>query len=124
MNSAILRTSVRILIPTFWMLAILLFFRGHTTPGGGFIAGLVAGGGILLGKGSLLGERVGRIHVGAGILVAAGSGIPGLVLGKGYFSGVWAKLGSVELGTPMVFDLGVASIVIGMMLIFRAEARP
>ena len=123
MNSAILKTSIRILVPTFWMLAIVIFLRGHTSPGGGFIAGLVAGAAILLGKGTLLGERTGRVHVGVGLICAVASGLPSALSGRSYLSGVWVKIGVVEFGSPMLFDFGVALIVIGMMLIFRVEAR-
>ncbi len=123
MNSAILRTGIRLLVPTFWMLAVCLFLRGHHAPGGGFIAGLVAGAALLLGKGRLWGERAGRVHVGVGLVLAALSGLPGVFSGKSFLTGVWGRVGVVEIGTPVIFDLGVALIVIGMVLIFRVEAR-
>jgi L-alanine-DL-glutamate epimerase-like enolase superfamily enzyme len=42
MNSLILRTAARYLLPLLILFSIFLLFRGHNEPGGGFVAGLVA----------------------------------------------------------------------------------
>ena len=48
------------------------------------------------------------------------SGLPGVVDGQPFMSDVWATLGTgssvVEIGTPLLFDLGVFLAVIGVVL--------
>ena len=117
MNSAILRATVRVLVPTLFMFSVLLFLRGHVAPGGGFIAGLTCGAALLLGRGKTLGANAGGSMVALGLLTSTTSG---LISGKEFLTGVWSKSG---IGSPMLFDFGVALIVVGLMLIFRAEAR-
>ena len=41
MTSLILRTATRFLMPLLLLFALLLLFRGHNEPGGGFVGGLV-----------------------------------------------------------------------------------
>ena len=42
MNSLILSTATRVLVPLILVLSVFVFFRGHNEPGGGFIGGLLA----------------------------------------------------------------------------------
>jgi multicomponent Na+:H+ antiporter subunit B len=42
MNSVILSTATRFLVPLIVLLSVFVFFRGHNEPGGGFIGGLLA----------------------------------------------------------------------------------
>ena len=42
MNSLILSTATRLLMPLILALSVFVFFRGHNEPGGGFIGGLLA----------------------------------------------------------------------------------
>ena len=41
-NSPILRTATRLLMPLLLLFAVFLLLRGHNEPGGGFVGGLVA----------------------------------------------------------------------------------
>jgi multicomponent Na+:H+ antiporter subunit B len=41
MNTLILGTAIRLLIPVFQLFSLYILFRGHNHPGGGFIGGLV-----------------------------------------------------------------------------------
>ena len=58
------------------------------------------------------------------MLVAALSGVPALVDGLPYLSGVWSDLGvqtilagKVKFGTPLLFDVGVFLVVAGTALL-------
>ena len=42
MNSTILRTATRFLLPLLLLFALVIFLQGHNKPGGGFIGGLTA----------------------------------------------------------------------------------
>jgi len=118
-----LRMLDRILTPVLLILTLFLLLRGHNLPGGGFIAGLMAAAAFqlqILSRGETLVRRqVGpylQPGIGIGLLVAVSAGIVG-VLDTGFFKGVWfdiplGPLGHLELGTPVIFDLGVFVVVV------------
>lgn len=123
-----LRLLDRVLTPILLVLAAYLFLRGHNEPGGGFIAGLAAASAIQLQILSLGDEPVRRRYArflhpmaGLGLFIALLSAILGVLRG-GYFSSLWGKvqLGEVELelGTPLLFDLGVFLIVFSVIVSF------
>ncbi len=118
-----LRLLNRILTPVLLMLALFLLVRGHNLPGGGFIAGLMAAAAFELQILSRGHESVRRAigpylnsGIGLGLAVAIFSGIIGLLKGL-FFQGQWLEvdvplLGHLELGTPILFDLGVFLVVV------------
>lgn len=118
-----LRLLDRILTPVLLILTLFLFSRGHNLPGGGFIAGLMAASAFqlqILSRGeAVVRQQVGRfLHpgIGIGLLLAVCAGIAG-VLDVGFFKAVWfdiplGPLGHLELGTPVIFDLGVDLVVV------------
>jgi multicomponent Na+:H+ antiporter subunit B len=128
LSSLILRTAIRILLPLLLLFSVFLFIRGHNQPGGGFVAGLVAAAAFSLyalaydaaAARSLL--RVNpRALIGSGLLLAAGSGLFGFLSGAPYLTGQWLTLAgsrptALEVGTPLLFDLGVCLVVIGVSL--------
>jgi multisubunit Na+/H+ antiporter MnhB subunit len=107
------------------ILAVFLLLRGHNLPGGGFIAGLMAAAAFqlqILSRGRIyVRNRVGSyLHpaIGAGLLLAASAGMAGL-LDLAVFKGVWFEvplgpLGTLALGTPVIFDIGVFLVVISV----------
>ena len=117
-----LRLLNRILTPVLLLLALYLLLRGHNLPGGGFIAGLMAAAAFELQILSRGHEPVRReigpylnSGIGLGLAVAIGSGIAGLLEGT-FFKGVWFEvrlpvLGHLDVGTPIIFDLGVFLVV-------------
>jgi multicomponent Na+:H+ antiporter subunit B len=126
--SLILRTATLFLLPLLLLFSLFLLLRGHHLPGGGFVGGLVAAASFVLY--SLAYDlptmrRTLRIEprnfIGAGLLVAAASGLPALWMGQSFMTGVWGyvELFSVlrlELGTPLIFDVGIYLVVFGVTL--------
>lgn len=125
-GSPILRTSARLLLPLFLVMSVFLLLRGHHLPGGGFAGGLVAAAGIAFAGfvhgrpalPSLLGLDH-RSLLGAGLLVALVSALLPVAGGHDFFTGLWAEIhllprAPVKLGTPLLFDIGVYLLVIGV----------
>ena len=135
MTSLILRTTVRYLTPLLLIFSIFLFWRGHNQPGGGFAGGLVAAVPFALFSiafGAAEARRV--LHVETHVLIATGlltalvSGVLSLFAGEPFLTSSWGSLRLpgfpvVDLGTPVLFDLGVYLLVIGVTLsiIFALE---
>lgn len=119
MTSIILRLTARVLLPLLLLFSLFLFVRGHNEPGGGFVAGLVAAAAWALyaiaynpavARHALRVEP--RLLIGVGLALALVSGLPGLIWPGAFLTGVWGTLevpglGAVDVGTPVLFDLGV-----------------
>ena len=120
----------RILFPWLLVLSLIVLYRGHNLPGGGFIGGLLgAAAFILVGLGDGMGEARRRLRLnpvtvlGIGLGVTLLSGLPGLFGDeKSYFVDQWLPdftlpiLGEMHIGTPLIFDVGVFIVVIGFVL--------
>lgn len=120
----------RILFPWLLVLSLIVLYRGHNLPGGGFIGGLLgAAAFILVGLGDGMPEARRRLRLdpvtilGIGLGVAVASGLPGLFgEKKSYFVDQWLPdfslplLGEIHLGTPFIFDVGVYIVVVGFVL--------
>ncbi|WP_290652779.1 Na+/H+ antiporter subunit B [Aquisalimonas sp.] len=128
MDSLILRTAARFLLPLLLLFSLFVLLRGHDEPGGGFIAGLVAAVGFSLyvfafnaGDTRELMWMDPRVMLGWGLLLATLSGLPAILEGKAFFTALWwpvevPLIGSVTLSTPLVFDIGVYLVVIGSVM--------
>ena len=121
-----LSIGARLLLPVFLVVAAIALYRGHNSPGGGFIAGLIAAAGFVLvslADGVPAARRLLRVSpIGlmvSGLTLALVGSLAGVLGGGGFFEGLWLPafslpvLGTVHLGTPLVFDLGVFLVVIG-----------
>jgi multicomponent Na+:H+ antiporter subunit B len=98
---------------------LFLFGRGHNEPVGGFVAGLVAGAAWILdalAHDTAQARRAQHVQpqclTGWGRLAALTGDLIGLLLGQPFLTGEWIKLelpgfGAIDLGTPLLFDLGV-----------------
>ena len=127
MTSSILQTAARLLMPLLLLFAVFLLLRGHNQPGGGFVGGLVVAASFVLysiafGVGAARRALLVRpaTLLGTGLLVALVSGLPAVVLGQPFMTSQWTTiaLGSTKLdvGTPLVFDIGVFLAVVGVVL--------
>jgi len=126
MFSVILSTASRYLLPLMLIFSFFLLLRGHNEPGGGFVGGLVAAAAYALyliangvdeAKKLLKAEPIKLIAL--GLLLAVISAFISVVTGQDFMTGVWAKnefpvIGKV--GTPLLFDLGVYFLVLGIVL--------
>lgn len=124
MSTLILRTAARHLGPALLIFALWLLWRGHNAPGGGFAGGLVAGAALILHAvafGPDAARRALRLDpetlIALGLALALGAGLAGLVFGDAFLDALWLyDLGvSLPLGTPLVFDVGVCAVVLGVV---------
>jgi len=129
----LLTTIARLTLPLALVVSLYLFMRGHNSPGGGFIAGLVTAVALIVqyiasGVGWTQ-KRLGRdlhVIVGVGILTAALTGMGAWVWGRPFLTG-WFEyfevplLGETELASALVFDLGVYLTVVSVVLIMLAN---
>jgi len=127
-RSVVFEVVARVLFHTMIVYSVYLLFSGHNAPGGGFAAGLVTGIALTvryLAAGRYeLGEAApvqpGAL-LGAGLFVAAGTGVVAMVLGAPVLTSTVVPLdlpliGHVELVTSLFFDIGVYLVVVGLVL--------
>jgi multicomponent Na+:H+ antiporter subunit B len=115
-------------MPLLMLFAVFVLLRGHNEPGGGFVAGLVVAMALVLHALSFGFPASRRVLVidpprllGVGLLVALASGLPAVVQGRAFMSSVWTTIPiggarTLDVGTPLLFDIGVFLSVIGVVL--------
>jgi len=128
MQSHILKTAARHLFLPFLILSVIILWRGHNMPGGGFIGGLVAAAAFILynvANGVEDAKKIlrmdTRLLVGIGLALAMSSALISLFLHLPLMTGLWAEvhlplLGHQHFGTPQLFDAGVYLAVLGVIL--------
>jgi multisubunit Na+/H+ antiporter MnhB subunit len=130
MGSYILRVATRILTGLILVFAVYLLFRGHNAPGGGFSGALVACTAFALfaisqgPQAVRQGLRCDPLSLIAwGVLLALGSGIISVLAGHPFLRGLWwlPEKGSLAIGTPLLFDVGVFLVVLGAILTLVLE---
>jgi multicomponent Na+:H+ antiporter subunit B len=128
MTSLILRVTTLFVFAPVMLFSVFLLFRGHNEPGGGFAGGLAAASAfslVAIAYGAGTAREALRVDTraltGAGLLVAAGSGIWPLLRGEPFLTGRWIDIdlpgvGPVPIGSPFLFDFGVYLVVIGAVM--------
>ncbi len=125
-RALILDVVVRGLHPFMLVISVLLLFRGHDAPGGGFIGGLVAvAATALLTVARGYRQALARLPLppvplaASGALLSLGSGVPALFVGEPFLTHLWveAPVGpwALALSTTHVFDVGVYVTVWGAL---------
>lgn len=110
------------LIPVLAIISAVLFWRGHNEPGGGFIAALVAACAVAymyMAKpvaGAVSRPKTPVVLIGAGVIVAVGSGILGYLAGD-FLEPVYTYIGGIKWLSSMLFDLGVFAAVLGLVMV-------
>lgn len=122
-GSVLIRQGMRPLAAVLLLVSLVVLWRGHNLPGGGFIGGLVAATGFTLmivtyGRGIQRGLN--RITpptvIAVGLACAIGAGFFGLYHGQDYMQSYWTEVFGVKLGTPLLFDVGVFLTVFGSVM--------
>jgi multicomponent Na+:H+ antiporter subunit B len=138
MNSVILTTATRILVPVILLLSFFVFLRGHNAPGGGFIGGLLAATAFALlekARGLAVARRALRFRpqsiAATGLGFALLSGVWGGLGAETFLKGMWPLVTvdaagnkhGLPLGSIPLFDLGVYLVVLGTVcgLLFALE---
>lgn len=110
--------------------SIITLLRGHNFPGGGFIGGLMFSGAFIFQAlawdvaDSRKTLKIPPTHmIGAGLFTAFISALPGTLFGRPVLTGIWIDIPllgeySINLGTPLLFDIGIYLTVSGVVLFF------
>lgn len=129
MTSVILRTTTFALEPLLLLYSLYLLLSGHNEPGGGFSGGLVASAVFalhMLAYDAASTRRMLLVRpqtlIGTGLLVAMVAAFLGVTRDQPFLTGLWVDLpvgdaGHVAVGTPVLFDLGVYIVVVGVSTI-------
>jgi multicomponent Na+:H+ antiporter subunit B len=122
----VLRIVAKLLMPFMLLFAVYVQFHGDYGPGGGFQAGVIAAAAIvfyaitfgLAAAQRLVPERVVERLLAAGVLLYAGVGLAGLVLGGNYLDYFVLGRNPVDGQHRGIFwiEAGVAITVAGVML--------
>lgn len=126
MNSPILHTAGRLLLPLALLFSLYLLWRGHNEPGGGFVGGLVAAAGFTVhalprGRAALMAAlRCPPLSIaGVGLLLALVSGLPALLGLAPFLTHQWQVWDNgFAVGTALLFDIGVYLAVLGSVCAF------
>jgi multicomponent Na+:H+ antiporter subunit B len=126
MKSLILRTASNYLLPVLLLFSVFLLIRGHYSPGGGFVGGLIASIAFVLhafantlqATKKLLKIAPERL-IPIGLMLALASGLLPIALGEPFLTALWFDepvpiIGLI--GTPLFFDTGVFVVVVGITL--------
>lgn len=126
-DSLILRTVVSFLFYLINVFAFYLYVRGHNLPGGGFIGGLGSALSVILlslaigVEGAQRTLRADPLRIATvGLLIVILTAMLPMLFGHAFMNQYNVKIGSVPLlgevpvGTPMLFDLGVFLVVVGV----------
>ena len=128
-RSLILDVVVRLVFHSALLLGTFLLFTGHNRPGGGFVGGLVVGAAISL---RYVAGGIDEVRatmpvrpwtlLGTGMATATLTGLVPLLFGRQLMEHAkldlhLGPLGECHLNTALFFDMGVAQVVIGMVLL-------
>ncbi|MGE0634729.1 MAG: MnhB domain-containing protein [Pseudobdellovibrionaceae bacterium] len=125
MISSVLFKSAEKLI--FWILiglAAFFLLRGHNAPGGGFIAALIVFCALILRqlahdpKIQMNGKISPAVGMSIGLVLALGSALIGVLENRTFMQGVWIEVLGIQVGTPLIFDIGIFCTVLGALRAF------
>lgn len=125
----------RYLLPILIFISVIYLLRGHNSPGGGFIAGLITGMSIIF-KGfyrrnpPFLNPRYPFKIISGGLILALFSGLPSVIMGDSFMQAIWGPslslpiVGKVAIGTVFFFDIGVYIVILGLCFGLVELLRP
>lgn len=122
----VLRVISKLFIPFMLLFALYVHFHGELGPGGGFQAGVIGAAAVIFyalifglpDARRLVPDRVVETMVAAGVLIFAGVGVAGLLLGGNYLDYFVLDRDPVHGQERGIFwvEVGVAVTVSGVML--------
>ncbi len=128
MSTVILKTSVRLLVPLSLVFSVFIYFKGHQTPGGGFVGGLMLAAALVIQRMSDGPAAMRKFMpvsprwlIATGLLLALATGLGAMAFGLPFFTSNHGYIplpaggGTFEWATVMVFDLGVMLTVAGVV---------
>jgi multicomponent K+:H+ antiporter subunit A len=127
-SSPVLKTASKLLVPLAVVFAAFLFFKGHQSPGGGFVGGLATAVALIVFRMCFGCEALYRLLpvrermlIGLGLLAATLAAVIPLFLGLPLLSSTHGYLplpggGTFHWATVLLFDLGVYLIVVGSVV--------
>ena len=125
----LLRQGILPLSALLALISLVLLWRGHNLPGGGFIAGLITAIALIM---QYLANGVDWMHarvparthpwIAAGLVMALLTGAGSWVFGRPFLTSAFGHfdlplVGELELASAMAFDLGVYLVVVGATLL-------
>ena len=125
-HDLVLRVTAKLLIPFILLFALYVQFHGDFGPGGGFQAGVIIAAAIIFyaliygvtATRKAMPDRLVEIMLAGGVLIYAGVGLAGLVLGGNYLDYFVLDRDPVQGQHRGIFwvEVGVAVTVSGVML--------
>ncbi|WP_028296601.1 MnhB domain-containing protein [Olivibacter sitiensis] len=126
MRTIVLQTAIRVLLPIFFVYSLYLLFRGHDSPGGGFIGALVVSIALIfhvIAFGVTYTIEKYRINTmwltASGLLLVFFGGVGPMLLDDGFFHAMWSNVKIPFIGTlssVLLFDIGVYLGVVGSIM--------
>ena len=119
-NALPLRKAAALVVPVLVVLSVIIFFRGHTAPGGGFVAALVLATAFALnylsrGADTFIVRELSPVKLASwGIVIAISSGFIGFIEG-GFMYAIHGEVAGQHLTTSLIFDFGIYLAVLGMV---------
>lgn len=120
LNAIPMEKALVLVTPILLVSSVLIFWRGHHAPGGGFPAALVAGAALMLSyltggqDAGIFQRRTPRILTGIGIVTALAAGFIGYLHG-GFLYAIHGEVLGQHLTTSLIFDGGIYLAVLGML---------
>lgn len=131
-TSVILKVGARLIVPLSLVFAVFIYFKGHQTPGGGFVAGLVAAVALIVHRMSFGSDSLRRMlpfseryFIAIGLTLALCTGFGAFLQGLPFFTSAHGYLHlpttigasyDFEWASVMAFDLGVFLVVTGVVV--------
>lgn len=130
MNNSMSRQAARLLLLPAWMIAFAVLIKGYADSGDGFSAGVIAALAVIMQYvtyGTETAEKLRPVRYArqmamAGLLVALTTAFVPVLRGQPIMTH-WpgpgkhaAHIGSLELTTPFLFDIGVFLLVMGVCI--------
>lgn len=120
LNSLPLKKGLVLVVPLMALLSLLAFMRGHADPGGGFVAALIAGTGVMMaymakGRDAIVFRpSTPYLLTGIGIVTALSAGFVGLTQGS-FLTPIYGHIFGEHVTTSAIFDGGIYLAVLGML---------